>query len=123
MPASPFPATPISIACDMYTPVKTALINYATATTPGIVIPAVAGRKLRVLLCDFVTEAEVTVQFQDDDSVPNVIVPAQLFAAKSGKSTTFCPIGHFETGVGLGLDIVLGGAVQVSGYLRYIEVE
>lgn len=101
---------------------KTALINYATATTPGEVVAAVAGKKIRVVLYDFVVDDAVTVQFQDDTGTPVVLVPAQSFAANSGKHSVFCEVGHFETGLGKALDIVLGGAVQVSGYVRYIEI-
>ena len=102
---------------------KHALINYATQTTPGEVIAAVAGKRILVLMYDFVVAGAVTVQFQDDTGTPVVLLPAQSYAANSGKSSSFCPVGHFGTSVGKALDIVLGGAVQVSGVIVYVEVD
>jgi hypothetical protein len=100
--------------------VKQAQINYATQTTPGAIVAAVTGKKIRVLSMQLVTAGAVTVTWK---SATDTICAAQSFAANAVFSANFGPQGYlFETAASAALNIVLGGAVQVSGTLNYIEV-
>ncbi len=100
--------------------VKQAQINYATQTTPGAIVAAVTGKKIRVIAMHFVATGAVTVTWK---SATTTICAAQSYAANGVVDVNWAPCGHlFETVAGEALNIVLGGAVQVSGVINYIEV-
>jgi hypothetical protein len=44
-------------------------------------------------------------------------------AANGGLSCPLNELGYFETAAGVLLNLELGGVVQVSGHLTYIEVD
>ena len=100
--------------------VKQAAIGYATGTTPGEVVAAVTGKKIRVIAMYFVCAGSVTVTWK---SASTTICAAQSYAANAIMNFNLGPHGYlFETVAGEALNVVLGGSVQISGTLNYIEV-
>jgi hypothetical protein len=93
-------------------PVKT-LINVSAAGAT-VVVPGVAGKKLRVLAHYLVANAAVSVNFQSHTTTTLADGP-QPFAANGGITVPFSPVGWVDTALGEGLDINLSAGVQVSG--------
>lgn len=90
----------------------------------NVLVPAVSGKKLRVISLFLVAAGTVTVYFVDgaDTAVAGDGTTGIALVANSGFSLPFNPVGWFETGSGESLDINLNGAVGVAGALTYIEV-
>jgi len=84
------------------------------------IVAAVASRKIRVLAYAVVCAGAVTVRFRDTDNI--LLTGIMSFAANGGIAGAYNPLGHFESSSGLALQITLGGAVQVGGWLVYVEV-
>ena len=109
------------------------IFNGATALTPKFVaisaatsgnntlLAAVSGKKIRVLSYTLVCTSAVTAKFQSGAGGTD-LTGAMPFGANGGVSVPFNPVGHFETGSAVLLNLVLGSAVQVSGHLCYVEV-
>jgi hypothetical protein len=98
--------------------IKFASIDTASSGATEIVA-AVANRKLRVMAWHAMAATAVTVQWQ---SAANDLSGAMSFAATGGAAPNSY-YGLFETNLGEALNINLGGAVQVSGTVAYIEVD
>jgi hypothetical protein len=97
---------------------KYAAISAASAGD-NTAVAAVVGKKIRVLSYAMVADNAVTARFQSDTTD---LTGAMSFAASGGISATFSPVGHFETAVGVALQLNLGSAVGVRGHLVYVEV-
>lgn len=85
------------------------------------IVTAVSTKKIRVVKWDLVTASAVNVKWQSHVT-PTNISGLYPFAANGGISSSYCPIGHFETIAGEALDINLSGNVAVGGTLTYIEI-
>jgi hypothetical protein len=107
---------------------KFAQINRATNADGAAVVSAVAAKKIRVLRLSFVCAGAVGAKWQSATSntsgagIDTDLCPVMSFAANGGISDAYCPLGLFETASGEGLKLNLNAAVQVSGYLTYVEV-
>lgn len=97
--------------------VKFASISTASSGYTSLVA-AVPGKKIRVLSYVLVAAGAVTAQFASASSARTGAMP---LAANGGVSAQ-SPTGLFETAVNEALRLNLGGAVQVSGHLSYVEV-
>jgi hypothetical protein len=102
--------------------IKRAKIDCASAGD-NTVVAAVAGKKIRVLAYVLVVSAAVTVKFMSDvGGTAAALSGAMSLAANSGVGASFVPAGHVEAVAGKALNFYLGGAIQVSGHLVYVEV-
>lgn len=87
------------------------------------VITAVAGKKIRVLSYALQAKGTVAAKFEDDGTATQRSVEWS-FQDREGVSRS-APTGAFlfETGEGVGLDLNLSAAVEVSYEVVYVEVE
>ncbi len=105
--------------------------NGATALTPkfakidlaatGTLVAAVAGKKIRVLALQMAAAGAVTVQAKSAAG-GTALTGAISLATGVAHVLPFNPVGWFETVAAELLELALGGAVQVSGSLVYVEV-
>ena len=98
---------------------KFVVIDTATSGTEELVA-AVASKKLRVTNYTAVAAGAVTLKFEDEDGT--ALTGAMALAANGDRESHSDDFGLFETPVGKGLHTNLGGAVQVSGHLGYVEI-
>lgn len=100
---------------------KFAIIDAAT-NGDNTLVAAVAAKKIRVLAGSLtMTGTAVTIRFESGaggTALTGQMTPAQ------GQTIPlpFCPVGHFETAVNTLLNLELGGAQSVDGWLVYVEV-
>lgn len=94
----------------------------AASSGDNTIVAAVTGKKIRVIKYSLVCAGAVTVTFASAAGTGTKLTGTMSFAANGGIADGFCPAGHFETAAGALLNMSLGGAVQVSGSLTYIEV-
>lgn len=92
----------------------------ASASGNNTIVAAVTGKKIRVLQYKVICAGAVTVTWESSGGT--VIDGPCAFSANGGEAPPYCPVGHFETLVGEGLVMNLGGAVQVGGHLIYVTV-
>jgi hypothetical protein len=86
------------------------------------IVAAIAGKSIRVLAYKIFAAATVTVQWMDGTT--EMEGPCTL---TTGNNMTFTPnagvgglrLAYHETSPGNALQLNLGGAVQVSGYVEY----
>lgn len=93
----------------------------AASSGNNTIVAAVTGKKIRVLTYTVIATSAVTVQWRSSTAGTN-LTGAMPYGANGGATPPFCPVGHFETASGELLNMVLGGAVQVSGHVTYVEV-
>lgn len=104
---------------------KFAVIDKATATTHEIVA-AVAGKRIRVLAYLMVAAGAVTATWK---SAATALTGAMSLITGTPNQGNPLPNslqgsrGVFETERGEALNLTLGGAVQVSGWLVYEETQ
>jgi len=108
---------------DVLRQVKKAQIDAASAGDNQIVA-AVPGFKIRVLAIKFSVASDVTTSWMSGlAGGASQLWPAETWKAGGGMSDAWGPICFFfETLTGEALNLYLGGAVQVSGGINYIEV-
>ncbi len=90
----------------------------------GVTSPS--NKKIRVLAYVMVgaDAAAMVATFQDDAGSPVKLTgPMTLAAEGGGGCAPFNPLGWFETTAGDDLDLLLGGAYQVSGHITYVEID
>lgn len=95
-----------------------AAIN-ASASGVTHLVSAVASKKVLVLKFSIVAAGAVNATFQSSGG--SALTGPLPLGANGGIGGAYCPIGHFQSLSGEGLDINLGGATQVSGYLVYVQ--
>jgi hypothetical protein len=102
-------------------PAKFAVIDAAT-NGDNTVIAAVTGKKIRVLAGSLtMTGTAVTIRFES--GAAGTALTGQMTPTQGSTiSLPFCPLGHFETAAGSLLNLELGGAQSVDGWLVYVEV-
>ena len=101
-------------------PVKQVVIDENTAAS-NVLVALVADREIRVISLILTSAAPVVVTFEQVGGV-DLTGPMTLDGAAAAPLTAYSETGLFWTAKGVGLNILLGGAVQVSGVLTYIEV-
>ena len=106
-------------ACGAHVPIKYAKIS-AASSGDNTLVAAVASKRIRVLDVLIVATDAVTVSFESDASGTALTGDISL-AANGGFAPGFDLHGHFQTVAGELLNLELGGAVQVDGWLTYIE--
>ena len=100
--------------------VKRAAISGASTDNP--VVAAVTGKKIRVLSYTLTTASATTVSFEDGAG-GTALTGVMTTAAGTPIEGAYNPHGHFETTAATLLNLTLGGAVQTSGHLTYVEVD
>ena len=93
--------------------IKTAVVD--ESGTSGIVVAAVAGKRLSVL------EAVVTVGGATALSWSLLTGPMPL-GANGIHYAPFREVGHFQTAAGVALTLVSTNAVAQGGWVRYVEL-
>jgi hypothetical protein len=111
-----------------------AIYNSTTSLTPkfatiaasssgnNTLVAAVTSKKLRVLAYNFIGNGAVNAKFQSGASGTDLTGLKYIAAAGGGICAPFNPVGWFETGAGVLLNLNLSGAVAVGGELVYVEV-
>jgi len=95
-------------------------INVASSGD-NTLVAAVASKKIRVLSVVLMTGAAVTVRFESG-AAGTALTGQMEIGANAGFSSGYCPVGHFETAVNTLLNLELSGAINVDGWLVYVEV-
>jgi len=99
--------------------IKQAAID-TTAAGDTTIVTAVAGRRLRLIAQSFSVAAEVAIAWKS--GAATTLIPARTFKPGGGMDGNWGPHGFYcKTAAGEALVINLGGAVQVSGTINYIE--
>lgn len=95
-------------------------ISKATAAS-HVIVAGVTSKK--ILICELVLVAAGTVVATlEDDDATDLSGPMTLSAGVPFILQMNAGDGHLTTSTGKGLNLLLGGAVQVSGWLRYRAV-
>lgn len=100
--------------------IKYASISGATSGD-NTVVAAVSGKRIRVLSVALITTTATTVAFESGAS-GTALTGDMPLAANGGFVLPFNAAGWFQTASGSLLNMELGGAIQTSGMLTYIEV-
>lgn len=116
----------VSLAADAMSTAGVALVPKfaridAASSGSNTIIGAVSSKKIRVLSCVLISAGSVTAKFQSGAAGTDLMGALPL-SAQAGFSSGFCPVGLFETASNTLLNLQLSGAVQVSGFLTYVEV-
>lgn len=94
----------------------------AAGNGDNTLVAAVTGKKIRVLAGSLtMTGTAVTIRFESGaggTALTGQMTPLQGTTIE----LPFSPVGHFETAAGALLNLELGGAQSVAGWLVYIEV-
>lgn len=93
----------------------------AASSGDNTLVAAVGGKKIRVLSAFIVAAGAVTAAFESGASGTALTGDAS-FAANGVLVLPYNQEGWFETAASALLNLELGGAVQTSGGLSYIEV-
>jgi hypothetical protein len=88
----------------------------------GTVIPAVAGKMLRVLALKLMANGAVNAKWQSHVGPTDLTGLSYYTNPGDGEVLPFNPLGWFQTIAGEALDINLSAAVAVGGHLTYVEV-
>jgi hypothetical protein len=100
------------------------LVNVALSTASAasnVVIAAKNGYFVRVISGLIMAAGTVDVTLEDSDGTN--ITGLIALTAQTGFNIPECTAGAFDTPASKGLNILLGQAVQVSGYIRYQYVK
>jgi len=100
---------------------KFAVIS-ASSSGNNTIVSAVTSKKIRVLAYNFIGSGAVNAKFQSGASGTDLTGLKYIAAAGGGICAPFNPVGWFETGSGVLLNLNLSGAVAVGGELVYVEV-
>lgn len=92
----------------------------AASSGDNEIVAAVTGKRIRVLAGSLtMTGTAVTIRFES--SAGGTALTGQMTPAQGQTiSLPFCPVGHFETVAGENLNLELGGAQSVDGWLVYV---
>lgn len=100
--------------------VKRAVINTATSGD-NTLVAAVVGKKIRVLNVMLIARGTVLARFESGASGTALTGQMQLYSG-TGFAPGYDKHGHFETGTNTLLNLELSAAVNVDGWLTYVEV-
>lgn len=95
-----------------------AISSNATAA----IVAAVTDKRIRVLSLFLVAAAAETVRF-DSDSGGDPLTGIMTLITGVPLYLPYNPLGHFQTVAGELLDMVHGGAIQLSGALTYVLID
>lgn len=94
----------------------------AASSGDNTIVAAVTGKKIRVINYALVATTAVTVAFESGAG-GTALTGDMSIGATGGIVAPDADSGWFETAAGALLNMELGGAVQVSGHICYVEVE
>lgn len=86
-----------------------------SAAGANTIVPAIAGKPVRVLNYTLIAAAAVTVKWQSNATD----LSGPLSLGSTGGASPQSPLGLLETAPNEPLVLFLGGAVQVSGHIAY----
>lgn len=94
----------------------------AASSGDNTIVAAVTGKKIRVLAGSLtMTGTAVTIRFES--GAGGTALTGQMTPLQGHTITLpFSPVGHFETAAGELLNLELGGAQSVDGWIVYVEV-
>lgn len=101
-------------------PIKHAVIDHA-ASGDNAIVAAVPGKSIRVISGQAVAAGAVTVRFESGAG-GTALTGQMSLAANGGFIIPETIYGAFWTAEGEALNLELGGAVSVDGWLNYVEV-
>jgi hypothetical protein len=104
-----------------FSEIQFAVVNTAASGNNTIVAAQAAGVKIRVVGYLLVGAAAVTVNFQSGAGGSS-LSGAMSLATGIPNTPGFTPTGWFETAAATLLNLSLGGAVQVSGFVAWVAV-
>lgn len=91
----------------------------AASSGDNTIVAAVAGKKIRVL-CGSLTMTGTAVTIRFESAAGGTALTGQMTPAQGQTiPITYCPMGNFETVAGELLNLELGGAQSVDGWLVY----
>lgn len=93
----------------------------AASSGDNTILAAVSAKKIRVLQVILVAAGDVNVRFESG-AAGTALTGQMNLTTNSGFEASFCPVGHFETGSNVLLNLELSAAVSVDGWLVYVEV-
>lgn len=103
------------------TPVRVA-VSAASAGDNTLVAAAGASNKIRVLAGKLVTSGGAnTIRFESGAS-GSALTGQMTLADDTQMDLPWCPVGHFETAANTLLNLELGNATSVAGWLVYVVV-
>lgn len=97
--------------------IKDAVISLSAT---GTVVPAVAGKKIRVISFVVSLNAAINVKWQSNGVTD--LTGFLHFDVKGGAVFPYNPHGWFETAVGQPLTLFLSGASSTGGIVNYVEI-
>ena len=94
----------------------------AASSGDNTLVTGVAGKRIRVLSAHLtMTGTAVTIRFES--AAGGTALTGQMTPLQGTSiSLPFSPLGHFQTVAGELLNLELGGAQAVAGWLVYVEV-
>lgn len=102
-------------------PIKFAAIDAATSGD-NTIVAAVTGKKIRVL-AGSLTMSGTAVTARFESAAGGTALTGQMTPAQGQTiAIPFSPVGHFETVAGELLNLELGGAQSVDGWIVYQEI-
>lgn len=102
-------------------PIKFVAVDAATSGD-NAVIAAVPGKAIRVL-AGGLTMGGTAVTIRFESGAGGTALTGQMQPTQGSQiQLAYCPVGHFQTAVGAALNLELGGAQSVDGWLVYQEV-
>lgn len=99
---------------------KYAAINVGSSGD-NTLVAAVTAKKIRILQVILVAAGDVNVRFESG-AAGTALTGIMALTTNSGFEASFCPVGHFETASNTLLNLELSAAVEVDGWLVYVEV-
>jgi hypothetical protein len=94
----------------------------AASNGDNTIVAAVTAKKIRVL-AGVLTMTGTAVTLRFESAAGGTALTGQMTPAQGQTITIpYCPVGHFETVAGELLNLELGGAQSVDGWIVYCEV-
>lgn len=94
----------------------------ASSSGDNTLVAAVTSKKIRVLAYNLIGNGAVNAKFQSGAGGTDLTGLKYIAAAGGGISASYNPVGWFESGSGVLLNLNLSGAVAVGGELVYVEI-
>lgn len=90
-------------------------LAFTGGTTGGEIVPAVTGKKLRLLAICLTTDTKGNVTVRDNNGTPKNLVGPQPVAIDGGFVLPFSPVGWGDTNSGKNLNVLLSASATTFG--------
>jgi len=90
--------------------------------TNNTIVSAVAGRKIRVIAYNLMSELGNNVRFQSGTGASNLLTGFHFIGTNGGLVAGYNPVGWFETSGGNLLNLKCATAQSVGGGITYLEI-